>query len=72
MSKFEKNTYAPIETAKVDVEVDNSECKLDVSKLKFRLMCNTSINTYYPYYKEQTIIEKELTGPKAAQKDWKE
>ena len=43
--KFNKNVFTPVEQAIVDVEINNSKCKLQINKIGFRLVQVLRIGT---------------------------
>jgi len=70
--EFAKNVYTPDEEAEGEVKIDNSDCKLAVTKVTFSIVqvLKQKIG-HHKHHEEKTIIKKEKEGPKPGEGDWK-
>jgi hypothetical protein len=66
---FERNAYAPGETANILCEVDNSQCKLAVKNLRASLKCRISLQDSAGDHKERTeaVFSRDFDGVAALQ-----
>jgi len=71
---FEKNAYAPGETARMITEIDNSQCSSAISSLKFQLVQNIHLQAHAHRKTIPTVICSDGLGRVAggAQKEVKE
>lgn len=71
-AEFAKNVYTPAETAEGDLKIDNSNCKVKVSEVKFSIeqVLKQKIG-HHTHTEVRTIIKKEIEGPDANEGDWK-
>ena len=71
-AEFAKNVFTPDETAEGDLKIDNSNCKVKVTEVKFSIeqVLKQRVGDH-THTETRTIIKKEMDGPAANEGDWK-
>ena len=72
-AQFNKNVFTPMEDAEGELEIDNSECKVGVSKVEFALL--QVVKQRIGHHHESTereILRQVIQGPAAEEGNWKE
>jgi hypothetical protein len=70
---FEKNNFMPYETARAQVNIDNSDCKLDCTEVAMDIVMELKMDVgghHYSYKESLKGAHDKKTGPKAGEKDW--
>lgn len=67
----DKNAYMPGETVQVQIEVDNSQCKMDISRIKCQLTENATLvasNHYQKLFESVVVANESKKGIQAGEK----
>ena len=72
-AEFNKNVFTPQETAEGELKIDNSHCKLKVTRVRFSI--EQELRQHIGHHHNavtKTIIAKDIEGPDAEAGDWSE
>jgi hypothetical protein len=70
---FEKNVFMPHELLRAQVNVDNSDCKLDCVEVEMDIYLDMKMNIGHHHYSHKESLKgahDKKKGPKAGEKDW--
>lgn len=69
---FEKTIYCPNEVAQASAKINNSECKLDVTRVAFAVEMQVDLRIWADHFKHvYKYAESSCEGPKAGEDHWK-
>ncbi len=71
-AEFNKNVFMPNEKAEGEIKIDNSQCKVAVTRVTFAIIQELTQKIGHHHNREQkTIIKETVDGPGAEEGDWK-
>jgi len=70
-TNFEKTIYMPHETARATASINNTECKLDCTRVGFAVEMHSSMQIHHDHFSHvYKHAESHKDGPRAGQAEW--